>query len=71
MFEFQNLEVYKKTKVFHISCKHGPIPKVVDQNIFQQLICLAPDIFKMRLKNAAFMLFQIRNEAFRYRTQLP
>ncbi|MBI2279890.1 MAG: four helix bundle protein [Bacteroidetes bacterium] len=37
MFDFQKLEVYKKAKVFHISCKKLIIEKKVDNYVKDQL----------------------------------
>ena len=37
MFEFQNLEVYKKAKVFHLDCKNLILNKKLDNYVKDQL----------------------------------
>ncbi|MDP3558117.1 MAG: four helix bundle protein [Bacteroidota bacterium] len=37
MFEFQNLEVYKKSKVFHLDCKSIILTKKLDSYVKDQL----------------------------------
>ena len=37
MFEFQNLEVYKKSKTFHIECKNLILTKKLDNYVKDQL----------------------------------
>jgi four helix bundle protein len=37
MFEFQNLEVYKKSKVFHLDCKYLILNKKLDKYVKDQL----------------------------------
>jgi four helix bundle protein len=37
MFDFQNLEVYKKSNEFYLDCKELIIEKIGDENIKQQL----------------------------------
>ncbi len=37
MFDFQNLEIYKKSKLFHISCKKIILEKKLDRYVNDQL----------------------------------
>jgi len=37
MFDFQNLDVYKKSKVFHVSCKKIILEKKLDRYVNDQL----------------------------------